>query len=551
MKKIYIYTTLAVVVLLSTRGTREDFGLMQSIETTINIMRELSQNYVDDVKPSTLLKDAAYGMTRTLDPYSSYLAEEDMSDFQMLTTGKYGGMGSIIRQKGEYVVIAQPYKGSPAAKSGLKIGDKILKIDGQDAVGMTTAEASERLKGTPGTKLRLDIIPIEDTSSYRRVNIIREIINIPAISYSGYVGNRADSIIYICHADFTEDSYKDMTRTLIEAKKEGLRGAILDYRGNGGGIMQEAVDILSLFLPKGTEVLKIKGKRDSTIFKTSHTPLFEELPLVVLIDENSASASEIVAGALQDLDRAVLVGQRSFGKGLVQSTIPVGYNSYLKLTTARYYIPSGRCIQAIDYSLGSGDTKTPHKKMADSLKRAFSTSAGRKVWDGGGIVPDVVMPTEYTSRFAATLYATGVIDEFGDNYYIKNLGRNTPPQDFSISDQEYIEFMEFVKGRDVSYTSRTRTLLRELKKAAQDERYTECAKQVLLLEKSLKDDKETNLETYRKEIIDYINRDIIVRYGYMEAVVQNALPKDEEVIRAVELLTDSKKWQQCLEGHKE
>ncbi len=444
--------TVAVALLMPRplRAADTDFELMQSTETTIKIMRELSENYVDDVEPLKLLKDAASGMTRLLDPYSSYLAEEDMADFQIMTTGKYGGIGSVIRQKGDYVTIAQPYANSPAAKSGLRIGDKLLKIDGKNAVGMTTSEASELLKGTPGTTLKIEIIPIEDTTTTRKITLTRERIKIPAISYSGFVGDSADSIGYIRHTDFTEDSYAEMSTVLLDMKSKGLKGVILDYRSNGGGLMQEAINILSLFLPKGTEVLSIKGRSESISYKTTLSPLFEELPLVVLIDGNSASASEIVAGALQDFDRAVLIGQRSFGKGLVQSTIPVGYNTYLKLTTARYYIPSGRCIQAIDYSSAAKEHGS-YTKTADSLKHEFTTQSGRKVYDGGGIAPDIVTEVEYASRFATMLYAMGIIEEFGDEYYIRNLGKEFSSVDFTISDEEYDNFIKFVESKDIPY----------------------------------------------------------------------------------------------------
>ncbi|MFI3282801.1 MAG: S41 family peptidase [Rikenellaceae bacterium] len=553
MKRHRIWISLGVVTLslLSIKASGDDnFGLMQSTETTIKLMRELSENYVDDVEPQQLLKDAAYGMTRMLDPYSAYLAEEDMADFQVMTTGKYGGIGSVIRQKGKYVIIAQPYKDSPAAKSGLRIGDKLLKIDGVSAVGMTTAQASERLKGTPGTKLKIEICPIEDTTTTRKITLTRERIKIPAISYSGWVGEKGDSIGYIRHADFTEDSYKEMSKILLDMRDEGLSGVVLDYRSNGGGLMQESIDILSLFLPKSTEVLKIKGRQDSTVYKTTNSPLFEDLPLVVLIDENSASAAEIVAGALQDMDRAVLIGQRSFGKGLVQSTLPVGYNSYLKLTTARYYIPSGRCIQAIDYSKDkSNRAKLSNEKSADSLKREFTTRSGRKVYDGGGIAPDVVTEPKYISRFAAMLYGMGIIDEFGDEYYIRNLGKEFSAEGFSISDAEYDEFAKFVESRDIPYKSRSRTLLEDLKKAATEERYdTELIEE---LEQSLKDDKLTNLATYRAEITRYINDDIILRHGFYEDVIKNSLPMDDEVNQAIKLLTTPSEWQRSLEAHSE
>ncbi len=547
--RIWIFSVAVTLSMLSLKAAPSDeFSLMQSTETTIKIMRELSQNYVDEVEPSQLLIDAAYGMTRMLDPYSAYLAEEDMADFEIMTTGKYVGIGSIIRQKGEYVIIAQPYKDSPAAKRGLLIGDKFIKIDGKDAVGMTTAQASELLKGTPGTKLKVEICPIEDTTSVRKVTIMRERIKIPAMSYVGFVGDERDSIGYIRHADFTEDSYQEMSSAIHDMKRRGVRGVVLDYRSNGGGLMSEAVDILSLFVPKGTEVLKIKGRQDSTIYKTSHAPLFEDMPLVVLIDENSASASEIVAGALQDLDRAVLVGQRSFGKGLVQSTIPVGYNSYLKLTTARYYIPSGRCIQKRDYSKNKS-VRSGGEEVADSLKQEFTTKSGRKVYDGGGVAHDVVTQTKYVSRFAAMLYGMGIIDEFGDEYFMRNIGNEFRGESFSISDEDYRDFMKFVEQKDIPYKSRTRTLLEDLKKAVEDERYDTSI--IESIDESLKDDKLTNLETYRAEIMEYINNDIILRHGFMDDVIRASIPGDVEINKAIEILTTPNEWQRSLEAHTE
>lgn len=312
--------------------------------------------------------------------------------------------------------------------------------------------------------------------------------------------------------------------------------------------MSEAIDILSLFVPKGTEVLKIKGRQDSTIYKTSHAPLFEDMPLVVLIDENSASASEIVAGALQDLDRAVLVGQRSFGKGLVQSTIPVGYNSYLKLTTARYYIPSGRCIQKRDYSKNKS-ARSGGEEVADSLKQEFTTKSGRKVYDGGGVAPDVVTQTKYVSRFAAMLYGMGIIDEFGDEYFMRNIGNEFSGESFSISDEDYQDFIKFVEQKDIPYKSRTRTLLEDLKKAVEDERYDTSI--IESIDESLKDDKLTNLETYRAEIMEYINNDIILRHGFMDDVIRASIPGDVEINKAIEILTTPNEWQRSLEAHTE
>ena len=396
---------------LLTFAARNDFGLGRNMEITVNMMRELSLNYVDPVDPDKLMEGAAEGMVRDLDPYTEFIPEEQMSDFELLTTGKYGGVGSLIRQKGDWVKIAQPYKGSPADRAGLKIGDKILAIDGKDAKGFTTEQVSSRLKGEPGSKVKVTVEHLD--GSTETVTLQRERISIPGVPYTGWV---ADGIGYIRHSDFTEGCYEDM-RAAVEKLRTGgeLKGLILDYRSNGGGIMQEAIKILGMFVPKGTEVVSTKGRTEDSrqVYHTSSEPILPDLPLAVLINGNSASASEIVTGALQDLDRAVVIGQRSYGKGLVQSPRPLGYNAMLKLTTAKYYIPSGRCIQAIDYSHSQEGSV---KAIPDSLITEYRTRAGRKVYDGGGITPDIRTEPEYISRFAMTLYALGFIEDFGDDY---------------------------------------------------------------------------------------------------------------------------------------
>ena len=360
-------------------AARNDFGLGRNMEITVNMMRELSLGYVDPVDPDKLMEGAAEGMVRDLDPYTEYIPEEQMSDFELLTTGKYGGVGSLIRQKGDWVKIAQPYKDSPADRAGLKIGDKILAIDGKDAKGFTTEQVSSRLKGEPGSKVKVTVEHLD--GSTETVTLQRERISIPGVPYTGWA---ADGIGYIRHSDFTEGCYEDMRAAVERLRTEGeLKGLILDYRSNGGGIMQEAIKILGMFVPKGTEVVSTKGRTEDSrkVYRTSSTPILPDLPLAVLINGNSASASEIVTGALQDLDRAVVIGQRSYGKGLVQTPRPLGYNAMLKLTTAKYYIPSGRCIQAIDYSHSQEGSV---KAIPDSLITEYETRAGRKVYDGGG-----------------------------------------------------------------------------------------------------------------------------------------------------------------------
>ncbi len=522
---------LVAAAALTLFAARNDFGLGRNMEITVNMMRALSLEYVDEVDPDHLMEGAARGMVEDLDPYTEYIPEEGMQDFEILTTGKYGGIGSLIRQKEDYVRIAQPYQHSPADKAGLKIGDKIIAIDGKEARGFTTEQVSERLKGEPGSTVKVTVEHLDGTR--QTVAIRRERIAIPGVPYAGWA---ADGIGYIRHSDFTEGCYEEMRAAIERLRREGeLKGLVLDYRSNGGGIMQEAVKILSMFVPKGTEVVSTKGrtKESRQAFRTESEPILPDLPLAVLVNGNSASAAEIVAGALQDLDRAVLVGQRSFGKGLVQSTRPLGYNAMLKLTTAKYYIPSGRCIQAVDYSHSQqGSVHT----VPDSLISEFTTRAGRKVYDGGGIMPDLLTEPEYISRFAMTLYALGFIEDFGDEYMRRHAGDTIDVRTFTITDADYADFAEFMKDKKVPYESDTRRALKALKKAAEEDRFEELAAKFDRLETELKDDTQTNLETYRKEVVESINNDIILRHGYTAGVIEHSLADDAELQRAVGVL---------------
>lgn len=543
------FIAIFVFALNSIAGVSKDFTLVQSTEQVINLMRELSSNYVDEIDAARLLEEAAEAMTSSLDPYTAYLPEKEMKDFEIMTTGKYGGIGSIIRQKGDRVVIAQPYENSPADKSGLKIGDRFVKIAGEDARGFTTSKASSLLKGSPGTKIKVEVESVYDTTKVREVEIKRERITIPPIPYYGYIGDQDDGIGYIKHTDFTEGCYKSMRDAIAHLSRKPLNGLVLDYRGNGGGIMQEAVDILSLFVAQGTEVLSIKGRREETTYKTTKRPLVPDLPIIVLIDGSSASAAEIVAGALQDLDRAVLIGERSFGKGLVQSTLPVGYNSYLKLTTARYYIPSGRCIQAIDYTSGGGKVR---EKVADSMRREFTTAAGRKVLDGGGVTPDIIIKRKRPSQFTSQIYAMGIIDDFGDDFARRHQSESIEDIDnFKLSDEEYSLFMESLKERKIPYQSLTRKALEDLKKIAKAEKQSELLSQITQMQQGLKDDTASNLVKYKDEIVELIEQDVILRHSYLKGVIRSGLKSDEQIKRSVEIFKTPQKWQQSLVGHKE
>ncbi|MBE6190081.1 MAG: S41 family peptidase [Rikenellaceae bacterium] len=520
-------------------GHREDFGLGRNMELTVNMMRELSLNYVDSVDTDKLMKDAAVGMVRNLDPYTEFIPEQEMSDFEVLTTGKYGGIGSIIRKKGDYVIIAQPYENSPADKAGLKIGDRILKIGEEDAKGFTVEEVSSRLKGDPNTAIRLTIESLDGT--VRELQLMRERISIPAISYVGWV---ADGVGYIRHDDFTDSCAAELRAAIEQLKKEGdLQSLVIDYRGNGGGFMQEAVKIVGLFTPRGTEVVRTKGRTEEKSYKTTTDPAYPDLRLVLLVNSNSASASEIVAGSLQDMDRAVLVGQRTLGKGLVQTTLPLGYNAMLKLTTAKYYIPSGRCIQEIDYSHSQQGTV---RQIPDSLIREFKTRGGRKVYDGGGIMPDVKLEPQYISRFAATLYALGFIEDFGDDYIRRNGYRTIDNKRFEITEQDFADFVRFMEDKEVPYESETRQALELIKKAAKNDRFIEIEQQITALEAELKDDTKTNLETYRQEVTEAITNDLILRHSYQRGVTEHSLEQDRELKRALELLADTTEYARIL-----
>lgn len=519
-------------------GKPNDFGLGRNMEIMLNMMRELSTDYVDQIDPDELMKGAAHGMVEGLDPYTEFLPEERMSEFDLMTTGKYGGIGSLIRKKGDYVVFAQPYKGTPADRAGIRIGDKILAIDGQDAEGWETEKVSTALKGTPNTPVQIVVEHL--VGGLDTLNIMRERIAVPSVPYAGFV---ADGIGYLQHGEFTEGSYEEVRGAIERLRAEGpLKGLVLDYRNNGGGILQEAVKIVSLFVPKGTEVVRLKGRTASSerIFHTSIDPLLPDLPLVVLINGNSASAAEIVAGALQDLDRAVLIGQKSYGKGLVQSTRSLGYNTLLKLTTAKYYIPSGRCIQAIDYS------KHATGKTADSLAREFTTRAGRKVYDVGGITSDIATEPQYISRFAMTLIAMGLVDDWVDEYFKVHHADRIDIRTFSITDADYEAFGNFLADKDIPYESETRRALKAIKKAAENDKYSEMVAQIDTLESALKDDTATNLQTYRKDIVGAIDNDIILRHAYQAGVIEHNLVIDPETNRAVELLDTPDEYGQLL-----
>ena len=545
-KKRITYSLLSALIVLVGAGTiaatNPDFALGRNIQILFNMFRELSLLYVDEVDPEKLMLNAADGMTRELDPYTELIPEKEMADFEIMTTGKYGGMGAIIQKKGDYVMVAQPYKGSPADKAGLQIGDIILAVDDKDVKGLEIQEVSSMLKGTPGTELSLKVRKLL-TDQEQELTIKRERIVLSALPYWGII---ADSIGYISHKEFTEDCSADLRNAFISMKKEGIKGLIIDLRGNGGGILQEAVKILSMFVPKGTEVVSMRGRMkelDAT-FTTQSEPIDTEIPVVVLINGSSASAAEIVAGAFQDLDRGVLVGQRSFGKGLVQNTRPVGFNSFLKLTTAKYYTPSGRCIQVLDYSHRAEDGSVG--AVPDSLIREYTTEGGRKVYDGGGIMPDIRMPENYYSRFTNMLFAKGYIEDFA-NLYFKKHREPIDVDTFEVTDADYNEFVAFMADKPIDSESDTKQTLDQLRQKAERDKYLDRIEEELnAIEEKIQDDKQTDLEAFKDELKMLLSNEIVMRYHYIGGVVRNNAHHDPEVLKAIKVLRDTTNYHRIL-----
>lgn len=522
--------------------SQPDFLIGKNIQILFNMFRDVSLFYVDSVDADRLLENAAAGMVSELDPYTELIPEKEMADFEIQATGKYAGIGAIIRKSGDYVMIAQPYKNFPADKAGLVIGDKIVAIDGENIKAYDATKVSSMLKGTPGTSVKLTVEKLL-TGEQVDVEIKRERIVISGVPYYGVIDG---DVGYILHNDFSEDCSQDVLAAFEALKKEGITSLIIDLRGNGGGILQEAVKILSMFVPKGTTVVSMKGRSEDSneIFVTATDPVDTEIPIVVLVNSMTASAAEIVSGALQDLDRAVLVGQRTFGKGLVQVTRPLGYNAYLKVTTAKYYIPSGRCIQSVDYAHRNEDGSVG--TVPDSLIKEYTTVAGRKVYDGGGIMPDVRLNPNYTSGFTMSLYAQGYIEDFANDYY-KRHREGVDVDTFHLSDEEYGQFEAFMSDKEVEYDSETKEALKELRRKAEREKYADRISEELdQIAEKLKEDKVADLESFKDDVRKLLEEEIVLRYHYYEGVARRISLNDPEVRRAVEVLKNGEEYRRIL-----
>lgn len=529
---------LAAVIMtfsIPTWGQSQNFKNGEVLEIEHAVIKELINNYVDTVKLDEILTYGIEAMLNRLDPYTVYIPEEDQEGLEMMISGTYGGIGAIIfKRPGEGVIINEPYQGSPAVKAGLQPGDMILSIDGQDVFDLESAECSERMKGKPGTSVNFKIKKVRSGDTVN-VDVVRERIHLPDIEYAGMLN---DSTGYIRLTGFTTGAAQDMRDEVVRLKKEGMRRMVLDLRGNGGGAMNEAVDIASIFLPRNTLVVSAKGRNNAKVaeYRTMIEPVDTAMPLLVLIDGASASSAEIVAGAIQDLDRGTIMGTRSYGKGLVQTIRPLPYNGQLKVTTARYYTPSGRCVQALDYSNRKQDGSVGY--VPDSLRKEFRTAKGRIVKDGGGITPDVELATREYSRIVYSLVLNGIIEEYTLDYVSKH-DSIASPDDFRLSDEDFEGFIKFASGKDFDYRSQAKALMDEVKKAIEDEGLAKLVgTQVDSLSKAVDLDKETIIRSNKDEIVPFIEEEIVVRYYFQPSGVKVRLRTDTQLHEALEKWDD-------------
>lgn len=505
------------------------FEVIKSLELMDQIYENLELYFVDELQPGKLSKVAIDAMLKELDPYTVYYHESNIEDYRLMTTGQYGGIGALIKKIDDYTYISEPYEGNPAQKSGLRAGDKILEIDGKTMFKKTSDQVSDALKGPKGTVVKLSIERLNEGK--KTIEINRDEIKIPDVPYFGLI---KDKIGYLSLNSFTQTAAEEVKKGIIEMQKEGMEKLILDLRGNGGGLLIEAVKIVNFFVPKDQVVVFTKGrvKEENHVYKTMEEPIALNLPLVVLIDEGSASASEIVAGSLQDLDRAVIIGKQSYGKGLVQRTYDLKYGSKVKITIAKYYTPSGRCVQRLEYYDKESGTKA--KDIPDSLVKTFKTKNGREVVDGRGIEPDIAIKKEDVSRLCALLFSKQLFFNYATQYHAEN--KEIPKADaFRLSDEAYSKFKNYVISAKLTYTSLAEETLNKLKEAAEKEGVFEDIKTEY--EKALakvSSNQSTDLEKQRVELSEFLENEIVSRYYFQKGRTINSFQHDPAVIQAIE-----------------
>lgn len=532
--RLYVAVILVGISAFSVYSFSDDyFEISRNLDIFATLFRELNIYYVDETNPGDLMKKGIDDMLASLDPYTNYIPESEIEDYRFMTTGQYGGIGSLIGSRNNEVIITDPYEGFPAQKADLRAGDVIVELDGKPIKGKKNDEVSKLLKGQPKTSVKITIRR-EGEPNLIDKNVVREEIKIKSVSYSGIIDN---DLGYIRLTGFTENAGQEVKNALqaLEAKTK-LKGLIFDLRGNPGGLLNEAVNIVNIFVNKGVEVVSTKGKAkewDKT-YHALNNPVDTEIPVAVLVNSSSASASEIVSGSLQDLDRGIIIGQRTFGKGLVQTTRPLSYGAQLKVTTAKYYIPSGRCIQALDYSHRNDDGSVG--KIPDSLITQFKTKSGRTVYDGGGVMPDFVTDIRQLSPISQSLLLKYLLFDYATMY------RNThpsiaPAKEFHLSDAEYAEFVKWISAKDYDYETKSEKILDEFKTTAEKEKYfSAAAAEFEVLKKKISHDKNADLQKFKDEITELLENEIVSRYYYQSGQIEASFKNDLEIKKATEAL---------------
>ena len=527
----------SLVVSLSAFNLKDNyFEITKNLEIFTNLYRDINIYYVDETKPGTLVKEGIDAMLASLDPYTVYIPESKIEDYRFMTTGQYGGIGATIRMVDEDIYITEPYEGFPANKSGLAAGDKIIALDGLSIEGKSSNEVSEFLRGQSGTELEIEYLPLGGTTS-KKTKVKREVIKVKDVPFSGMLNEKTG---YIKLSSFTETASSEVKEAFLKLKEEGMKELVFDLRGNGGGLLMEAVNIVNFFIPKGELVVETKGKLkdlDKQYFSLNQ-PLDEEIPITVLVNGRSASASEIVAGSLQDFDRAIIVGQTSFGKGLVQQTKDLSYNSKLKLTVAKYYIPSGRCIQKLDYTHRNQNGIVD--EVPDSLLKSFETLGGRVVMDGRGIEPDIHVEEEEVGRIFAGLYDKAMFFKYSNQFVLKN--KEIPSAvDFHLTDAQYNEFVTMAMDAGISYSTESERMLDRLKLIADKEHYLDDAtSEFEALRVKLEKNTERDLKKFRHQIQEVLENEIIARYYYQSGRVEATLANDQYIDSALVYLQPEK-----------
>lgn len=542
---------IAVIALVSmvpiAAVTNNYFEISKNLDIFATLYKEVNTYYVDDVEPAKFMKSGIDAMLESLDPYTNYISEADMEGYRFQTTGKYGGIGALIRKTGDDIVISEPYENYPASKAGLMAGDVIIGVDGKSTKGKNVDDISKILKGTPGTEVKLQIQrPGEKNELFK--SLIREEIKISSVSYSGMIN---EEIGYIRLEQFTEGCGQEVKNALKQMQsKYPLKGMVLDLRGNPGGLLNEAVNVTNIFVEKGNEIVSTRGKVKEwdKVFYAIDAAIDTKMPLAILTNSSSASASEIVSGTIQDYDRGIIVGQKTFGKGLVQTTRQLSYGTQLKVTTAHYYTPSGRCIQAINYAQRNEDGSVG--KIPDSLKTVFKTKNGRTVYDGGGVDPDLITETEKLTPIAFSLMEKGLIFDYATKYRMQH-DQISPAKSFRLDDAAYNDFISFISDKEYDYTTKSEEKLKALQEAAEKEDYWEGIKdQFSVLKNSMMHDKEQDLVKNKEQIRSLLEEEIASRYYYRNGRLEASLKDDVEVQKAIEVLSNMEAYDKVLAAQK-